>query len=163
MTAIAEVAPGCGSPTESPTPHKRRPTVFTKENARAMAARAAEAKKLKSSPPPTLLPLQPDDPATNNLDPFTLKRLATVRAQMAKLDALIESETDPQKLDRLASAAAKFGELERQYAGRPLPGSYRPATAAKRSIFDSQPERTPTRKAAPALEQETETDRAEQE
>lgn len=44
------------------------------------------------------------------------------------LDAMVLEETDPQKLDRIASAQAKLAEQERILDGRPLPGSRRPGS-----------------------------------
>lgn len=58
---------------------------------------------------------------------FQQERLSRVRAQLTKIDAMMASETDPSKLDRLASAQARLSEQERILDGRPLPGSHRPS------------------------------------
>jgi hypothetical protein len=57
-------------------------------------------------------------------------RLMRVRVQLDRLDELMLTESDPQKLDRLASAQARLSEQERVLAGRPLPGLRRPAKEA---------------------------------
>ena len=143
---------------------------FNSQNAREMAAKAHVAKRrnyraakeaLKSQslqrPPVSVLAAE-----VAGVDDYTLRRLARVRLQLDRLDAMIQTETDPQRLDRLASAQAKLAEQERQLAGRPLPGSLRPAGAPKRaSIFDRKPAslastppappRTPTDGPAPSL------------
>ena len=59
---------------------------------------------------------------------YIAKRLVRVRKQIDLLSAMLEEEQDPNKIDRLASAIAKLSELERQLAGRPLPGSLKPSS-----------------------------------
>ncbi len=44
-------------------------------------------------------------------------------------------ETDPQKLDRLASAQTRLAEQERIMSGRPLPGSRRPGKEARQQGY----------------------------
>jgi hypothetical protein len=44
---------------------------------------------------------------------------------------MMMTEEDPAKIDRLASAQARLAEQERLLAGRPLPGSRRPAAEVK--------------------------------
>jgi len=46
---------------------------------------------------------------------------------LEKLDDMISKERDPQKLDRLASAQSRLSAQEFALAGRPMPGSRRPA------------------------------------
>lgn len=72
-------------------------------------------------------------------DDFSRQRLATVRAQLNRIDAMIELEVDPQKIDRLASASAKLSEIERVLSNRPLPGSFRPSAPKRPSMFDEVP------------------------
>ena len=116
--------------------------LFTKETGKAFAAKgaarrweihrqaiaaglpAAEVKKQKPEPEPTIIPPLPDD-----ADKFPSCRLARVRRHLGRLDNLLDHETDPQKIDRLASASARLSEIERILAGRPLPGSHRPKSA----------------------------------
>lgn len=57
---------------------------------------------------------------------YTRARLERVRTQLDRVDAMMLTEDDPAKLDRLASAQARLSEQERILAGRPLPGSFRP-------------------------------------
>ncbi len=72
---------------------------------------------------------QPIEPAQEQvIQPSFLAKLRDVaRARMDQLNALMEAESDPQKLDRLASAWSKLAEQERIADGRPLPGSRKPA------------------------------------
>jgi hypothetical protein len=71
---------------------------------------------------------------------YVLKRLERVRAQLSKIDTMLEEEVDPAKLDRLAACQARLAEQERLLAGRPLPGSNRPAKPGRRQpIADIQP------------------------
>jgi len=49
-----------------------------------------------------------------------------IRARLDKISGLMETETDPRNLDRLAAAWSKLAEQERILDGRPLPGSRRP-------------------------------------
>src|SRR5215471_2814104 len=44
-----------------------------------------------------------------------------------RLDSMMSKETDPSKLDRLASAQAKVAEQGRILAGRPFPRSRKPS------------------------------------
>lgn len=71
-------------------------------------------------------------------DGYNIHRIASVRAQIERLDGLMLKTTDAHKLDRLASALAKLSELERVLDGRPLPGSHRPTKApSKRPSLSS--------------------------
>ena len=93
---------------------------FTAANAREMAARSHEARRERSL-------MAENDPATSaNLPDYVAQRLVRVRKQLDRLDRLIMTVEDPQKLDRLASAQARLSEQERILDGRPLPGSLKP-------------------------------------
>jgi hypothetical protein len=59
-------------------------------------------------------------------DSYVSERLSRVRLQLDRVDGMVMTEKDPQKLDRLASAQARLAEQERIMSGRPLPGSMRP-------------------------------------
>ena len=48
-------------------------------------------------------------------------RLSRVRLLLDRLDAMLEKEKDPGKLDRLAAASAKLEEQERRLSDRSLP------------------------------------------
>ncbi len=63
--------------------------------------------------------------------------LARVRVQLNgiadKINGLVQrNEFDAKQLDQLASAFSRLSEIERQLAGRPLPGSLRPTTEKPR-------------------------------
>ena len=96
--------------------------LFTSENAAEMGARSQALRKqrleelrLAANPVPL--------PADNS---YSERRLSRVRNQIESLSDMLDKEDDAQKLDRLASAIARLSEIERQLAGRPLPGSRRP-------------------------------------
>ena len=63
------------------------------------------------------------DPAARQkiAEKFYEQRLVRVRKQLEKVDGLIDIETDPAKIDRLASAAIRLSEQERQIVNRSLP------------------------------------------
>jgi hypothetical protein len=109
--------------------------LFTAANAREMAARSHAARRERAMEREAAKAIAPEFPQTNpqkNDDAlFIAKRLARVRMQLDRLDGMIEKETDPMKLDRLASAIARLAEQERLLAGRPMPGSYRPKKPSK--------------------------------
>lgn len=69
------------------------------------------------------------------LDPYVKSRLIRVREQLEKIDSMMAEETDPQRLDRLASAQARLSVQEFALANRPMPGSRRPGreTPTKRA------------------------------
>lgn len=96
---------------------------FSAANAKEMAARSHLLRKqrvqeLRLAANPVPLPAD---------DSYVERRLSRVRQQIEVLSDMLESESDPQKIDRLASAIARLAEYERQLANRPLPGSRRPA------------------------------------
>lgn len=95
---------------------------FTKANAKAMAAKSHAAKAQRKA---DRLKALADD-AKPEPDSYRTERLARVRKQLSRLDSMMERESDPQKLDRLASAQYRLSEQERILAGRPNPGSLRP-------------------------------------
>lgn len=104
---------------------------FTAANAREMAARSHEARRERevAFPQPTLQ-------TAPQLSSYVAKRLARVRRHLDRLDELMMTETDPQKLDRLASAQARLAEQERILDGPPLPGSLRPKPPKAKSWRD---------------------------
>jgi hypothetical protein len=82
-------------------------------------------------------------PATEGeIDGFNQARLLRVRKQLKKVDDMIDEETDPSKLDRLASAAIRLNEQERQLSNRSLPPTLKASQPrAKRSASaDPEPE-----------------------
>lgn len=56
---------------------------------------------------------------------FTEQRLARVREQLARIDAMLLDETDPAKLDRLAAASMRLSDQEFALANRPKPAQAR--------------------------------------
>ena len=107
---------------------------ITKENAREMGAKANQVRwsQPQKPRPPKPLPILP-------ADPYLAKRITCVREQIAKLDRMIADETDPQRMDRLASALGRFHEIERQLSNRPLPGSLKPTSRSSKSRTDVEP------------------------
>ncbi len=75
------------------------------------------------------------------LSGYPEERLRRVRKQLDRVDALILTEADPVKLDRLAAASMRLSEQERVLSNRPLPGSCKPRS--------SEPERRPYHLLAP--------------
>jgi hypothetical protein len=57
-----------------------------------------------------------------------------VREQLDRLDALMVEEADPKRLKELADASARLSAQEFALAGRPMPGSRRPAPESKRQV-----------------------------
>jgi hypothetical protein len=113
--------------------------LFTTANAREMAARSHTARRERAEARENALNLAPRVSQTSSHqydnDEFIAKRLARVRKQLDRLDGMIEKETDPMKLDRLASAQARLAEQERILAGRPMPGSFRPKKTPERASW----------------------------
>jgi DNA-binding protein H-NS len=71
---------------------------------------------------------------------YVQETLTRTRIQLDRLFVLMDAETDPQKLDRLASAIARLAEQERQLSNRPLPGSLKPSQAKPRRSAEIEPE-----------------------
>jgi len=134
----------------------RKGTIFTKENCRFYSAQGTAKKRLlkeqrlalKLLPPPlppvpeSILATQTAILATQTTL-FCEKRIARVRKQLEKIDAMISQELDPQKLDRLASAQSRVSEQERILSGRPLPGSRRPIKERTHPSASSAEQLTP--------------------
>lgn len=96
---------------------------FTTATAKEMAARSAQIRKERREA------IQAEVEAAlelTKLTDYVRQRLLRVRTQLDRLDRMMLTETDPQKLDRLASAQARLSEQERTLAMRPAPGSLRP-------------------------------------
>ena len=115
--------------------------LFSSANAREMGRLGGLAKRgrrhaSQGSMPDTTPLATPLNPA---VDAFMSARLARVRAQLDRLDALISEqldagkELDPQAIDRLAAASSKFEEQERRLSNRSLPPTKRGAETPKGS------------------------------
>ena len=139
-----------------PTEIRRGKHLFTSEIAKAYRVKSLasyrrnrilekqraerEAQAAFIPPPPSLSPVPPSQqptPQPKPLDDFCEKRIARVRKQLERIDAMIAQETDPQRLDRLASAQSRVSEQERILSGRPLPGSQRPRLARASKVNGS--------------------------
>src|ERR1051326_9250266 len=100
--------------------------LFNHQNAREMARRSNEVQRERRR---NTLTAQPSCHA-DNFPEYASRRLTRVRRQLDRIDRLMMTENDPQKLDRLASAQTRLREQERILSGRPLRGSLRPAKAS---------------------------------
>ncbi len=89
---------------------------ITKENAVEMQRRSAAAQRARKE---AQLKAVADIPLDS--EEFRMRRLNRVRAQLERVDRMIERETDPSRLDRLASAVARLNEQERQLSNRSMP------------------------------------------
>jgi hypothetical protein len=106
--------------------------LITAETAREYQQRAARARVANRRAGGHEQPqAAPQNPAA---DGFVLACLARTRAQLNALDEMLNrvlsvdaDKVDGQLIDRLASAKARFHDVERILAGRPTPGSRRPA------------------------------------
>jgi hypothetical protein len=105
--------------------------LFTPETARAAALKSHAENSRRFMPKPAeAIPGQPagiTKPFPNVLpqDAFVCEMLQTVRDRMREL--LHRMRGAPNGCDKHAAALAKLGEIERQWAGRPMPGSLKPA------------------------------------
>ena len=113
------------NPPASTKPAKRG--FFTAENAAKYAALAHAARRQQAiaatNPEPVVIPQQIAPPADN----FITRKLARVREQIERVEALLDDADEPQAVDRFCNALTRLYELERILSGRPLPGSRRPA------------------------------------
>lgn len=103
--------------------------LINSQNARLMAARSHESRRLRAGQcglRANPLPQTPPQTPQSTRD-FLAERLIRVRGLIVRVNELFNAEDDAHKLDRMASALARLSELERVLDGRPLPGSFRPA------------------------------------
>ncbi len=101
--------------------------MFTKENAAICARKSHEPTSAR------FVHIVEVDKEEQEADEFRRLQLATTRAQLKRLNKLSADEIDPSKLDRLASATARFSEIERQLSNRPLPGTLKPSSKQSKS------------------------------
>lgn len=111
---------------------------ITAENAKELA-KLSRAARLRSKETNAL---QLPDIADPSQKAYIHRQIGRVRKQIDSLFSMLHAETDPNAIDRLAAALAKLCEIERQLAGRPLPGSLRPVreTKAARATITLTPE-----------------------
>lgn len=109
------------------------------------AANAANLSKLAHDAKARLNIVRKEMQARNGndmLSAYVNRRLSRVRRHVDMLSDMLEQETNAKALDQLASALSRLCEIERQLAGRPLPGSLRPVreTKAARATITLTPE-----------------------
>jgi hypothetical protein len=123
--------------------------LFTAETAKLAAARSHSSASARFQR--VLPPVKPDSQPLE-ADKFRLARLAIVRAQLVKIDKMFWNESDPQKLDKLASATTRLSEQERILSRTTLPGTDRPRQGKRPAISDEPlPEwQPPVEPASPA-------------
>jgi len=112
--------------------------LFTAENAAEMAKRAAEA-KLAAKEQTKLAALSPETEA-DFAEKHRKLRLLRVRKQQERIDTMLLAESDPAKLDRLASAAIRLNEQERQLSNRSLPPTLKAGTVKAKRNSSAPPE-----------------------
>lgn len=119
--------------------------LFSRENAAEMAKRAAAVKLARKEA--GLLGLLTPEIEAQNADNYRKLRLLRARKMLDKLDEKIfaeldAEETDAAALDRLASAALRFNEQERQLSNRSLPPTLKAGTVkpARRATNSEAPE-----------------------
>ena len=106
---------------------KRKP-YFCNADQRKMQAKSVAARKENQQKALTLS-LKVDEvtqQVQQQLNSYVATRLTRVRLLLDSIDERMSHETDPFKLDKLASSQAKLSIQERELAGRPLPGARRP-------------------------------------
>lgn len=110
---------------------------FTPQNAKEMAQRSAEARRLnrQRAEEAALLPPQVAQSVPQAAeDTYVLTRLLRVRGHLDRIDRMMASEQDPKRLRDLAAVTRDLEEQERRLSGRPLPGSKRPRPEPAKKI-----------------------------
>ena len=98
---------------------------ITDANARQLSALAHVAKRQLKDAKAAM-------EANGNLDKYQARRLARVREQLDRVDKMLLTETDPQKLDRLACASMRLSDQEFALAGRAKPANAKVQPANRR-------------------------------
>ena len=116
--------------------HRADMPLFTRDNAAIMAAKGnsvrwSRPRTTQSTAEPTAIPATVPKPVAEVLDDFTVRKLVRIRDQINRVEGLLDEATEPQAVDRFANALTRLYDLERILAGRPLPGSRRPAPDGK--------------------------------
>lgn len=126
----AETPQSDGQPAGEPTRSVRiltanqRKTLFTRENAREMSAKANAAKKarmdaLRAAAEEIRLTPVPEEQ-------YRTQRLARIREQLTELEGLLKGQVDWKAIKAISDAIARLSVIEQNLAMRPLPGSRRP-------------------------------------
>lgn len=110
---------------------------FTADNARAMADIGRQRRQERKAQNAITASLPIEDRQKPVEDTFPAKILSRVRKQIASvMDSLEQALTDPEpdskRCKDMSDCLSRLAELERQLAGRPLPGSMRPSAAKVR-------------------------------
>jgi hypothetical protein len=97
-----------------------KPVLITTATAREYAARSNAAQAAKRARQAAI--------ASSGLpgDPYLCERLRETRDDIVKARARLNKAKTGSEFNRIADAIAKLSELERQLAGRPLPGTLKP-------------------------------------
>lgn len=112
---------------------------ITSDNARELQQKAVASRKLRQEQKQAEAFAALTAAMAQQLPEYVAARLARVRLQLDRLDQMLMDESDPQKLDRLASAQSRLSEQERQLSGRPMPGSLKPSNARSSRSRPSEP------------------------
>ncbi len=121
--------------------------MFTSENAAEMARRANDARAARKLSEERAIKRFEEKPP--EAEEFRNDRLTRVRLQLKAIDRTIDRELakrfpDAAQLDRLASAAARLNEQERQLSNRSLPPTLKAnAPAVRRKPSSPAPEPEP--------------------
>jgi hypothetical protein len=117
---------------------------FTKENAAEMARRSQAAQKqrrahedmlaLAAARTVSAAGKSNGNPDNHEQDTYVSGRLATVRAQLARLDAQMLEVRDPDAAGKLATAIARLTDVEFALANRPKPANVKPEAARPRRL-----------------------------
>ena len=115
--------------------------LFTRETAAIHGKAGAIARWTKPPPEPEPVKPPPMPEPIAPANPFVQSRLDRVRAQLDLIDSRIKEQCekeipDGQTLNWLCSAQARLSEQERQLAGRPMPGSLKPASPRSKDRND---------------------------
>ena len=111
--------------------------LFTAENAAEMQRRGVEAKL--SAKEERIVEALSVEVESQNAEKHRKLRLLRVRKQQERVDAMLLVETDPAKLDRLASAAMRLNEQERQLSNRSLPPVIKASPARTKKSTSNSP------------------------
>lgn len=111
---------------------------ITAENAADLGRASQAAQKAKKE----LLAAEKLNPAAESEDAEKRRklRLLRIRKQQDRIDEMLLSEDDAGKLDRLASAAIRLNEQERQLSNRSLPPTLKASEVKPRRAKASDPE-----------------------
>jgi hypothetical protein len=110
----------------------RSSTTWDPVKARSASIAGVEARRrnraYRLANPPAIPSNNPVAPGLPPAEPqsFISKRLARVRAQLDRLDALLANATEPKAIKELADATTRLQAQEQQLAGRPGPGTLKP-------------------------------------